>query len=148
MRIKEAGFFRDIVKGSSKSIASKSDSTLSFADALQSKSSEQDSYTQEVDQLRQEIDTAGDALMKEPTLANFKKYKDLLGQLAKRISNEAYHLEKIGGTAMNPRYFEVIKVINSEADELYKLIVSQQRDNMKVIEKVIGIKGMVVDLIT
>jgi uncharacterized protein YaaR (DUF327 family) len=39
-------------------------------------------------------------------------------------------------------------VINTEADRLYNLLLHDQRDNMAITAKVIGIKGLVVDLIT
>ena len=79
---------------------------------------------------------------------NFKNFRDQLSKLAKRITNEAYQLEKIGGTPQNPRYFEIITVINAEADRLYNLIVKENRNHLAITAKVIGIKGMVVDLIT
>ena len=106
------------------------------------------SYEQEIEELRQEIEQAGDKLEKEPTLMNFKNFRDQLSKLAKRITNEAYQLEKIGGTPQNPRYFEIITVINAEADRLYNLIVKENRNHLAITAKVIGIKGMVVDLIT
>jgi hypothetical protein len=90
----------------------------------------------------------GDKLVQEPTLANFKQFRDILSKLVKRVSNEAYRLDKFGGTPQNPRYYETITVINSEADRLYNLIVQEQRDNMAITARVIGIKGLVVDLIT
>ena len=106
------------------------------------------SYEQEVDDLRKDIEQVGEELEKEPHLGNFKKFRDLLSKLATLISNEAYRLEKTGGTAQNPRYYEIISVINTEADRLYGLIVNEQRDRMAITAKVIGIKGLVVDLIT
>jgi len=105
------------------------------------------SYEQEVDDLRKDIEQVGEELENEPHIGNFKKFRDLLSKLATRISNEAYRLEKTGGTAQNPRYYEIISVINTEADRLYGLIVNEQRDRMAITAKVIGIKGLVVDLI-
>lgn len=119
-----------------------------FASALNGKKAEFDNYDQEISSLRDEIDQAGDTLEQEPTLDNFNKFRDLLSRLAKRVNTEAYRLEKIGGTPLNPRYFEVIRVINEEADKLYKLILNEQRNRMAIIEKVIGIKGLVVNLVT
>lgn len=107
-----------------------------------------DEYDQEIQNLKKEIDAAGDKLEKEPNLNNFKNFRFLLSKLAKQISNEAYRLEKIGGTAQNPRYYEIITVINKEADELYGLLVNEQKNNMAITAKVIGIKGMIVDLVT
>jgi uncharacterized protein YaaR (DUF327 family) len=109
---------------------------------------EVDGYDREINELRKEIENAGDRLEKEPTIPNFKQFRDILSRLAKRISNEAYRLEKCGGTPQNPRYYEIITTINVEADKLYNLIICEQKNNMAIIEKVIGIKGLVVDLIT
>ncbi len=105
-------------------------------------------YDHDISELRKEIDAAGQMLEREPTLPNFKRFRELLSRLAKRISNEAYRLEKVGGTPMNPRYYEIITVIDKEADKLYQLIVSEQKDRMAITASVIGIKGLVVDLVT
>lgn len=119
-----------------------------FSKELQTKQLEVDSYDRDINQLRQEIDKAGEQLEKEPTLPNFKQFRALLSQLAKRVSNEAYRLEKVGGTPLNPRYYEVITVIDKEADKLYDLIIREQKDRMAITASVIGIKGLVVDLVT
>ena len=105
-------------------------------------------YGQDIDKLHKEIEQWGEKLENEPTIPNFKQFRDILSRLAKRISNEAYRLEKCGGTPQNPRYYETITTINIEADKLYNLIIREQKDNMAITAKVIGIKGLVVDLIT
>ena len=128
--------------------ALKSGAGSPFATELTNRRTDITTYEQEVDNLRYEIEMVGDRLAGEPTLPNFKRFRELLGQLAKRISSEAYRLEKIGGTPQNPRTFEIITIINAEADKLYNLIVSANRDSMAITAKVIGIKGLVVDLIT
>jgi len=148
MRIEDTSTLRDLEKKTSKNSPIKKLVSSLFDNELSIQQSTTSSYKQDVEQLKQEIDFYGDTLAKEPTLANFKKFRELLGQLAKRVGNEAYRLDKIGGTAHNPRYFEVITVINSEADKLYELIVNEQRNNMKITANIVGIKGLVVDLIT
>lgn len=119
-----------------------------FSSELTSIQAENDAYDHDIDDLRKEIDAAGQMLEREPTLPNFKRFRELLSRLAKRVSNEAYRLEKIGGTPMNPRYYEIITVIDKEADKLYQLIISEQKDRMAITASVIGIKGLVVDLVT
>ena len=121
--------------------------TLFSAEMLQQEN-EVERYGREIDGLRKEIEIAGDTLEKEPTIPNFKHFRDILSRLAKRISTEAYRLEKCGGTPQNPRYYEIITTINFEADKLYNLIIHEQKHNMAITAKVIGIKGLVVDLIT
>jgi uncharacterized protein len=148
MRIEEKTTLKELDKKSAKGSSIKRLVSGLFEKELAIKQTETDTYQTDVDQLKKEIDFYGDTLSREPTLANFKKFRELLGQLVKRVNSEAYRLEKIGGTALNPRYFEVIKVINSEAEQLHDLIVKEQRSNMAITAKIIGIKGLVVDLIT
>jgi uncharacterized protein YaaR (DUF327 family) len=119
-----------------------------FSAELLQQENEIDGYGREVAGLRKEIETAGEELVKEPTISNFKQFRDILSRLAKRINTEAYRLEKCGGTPQNPRYYEIITTINVEAEMLYKLIIQEQKSNMAITAKVIGIKGLVVDLIT
>lgn len=148
MRIKDTLPILDVDKNTPKSTTAKTGNTGCFAAELTQRQTESSSYEQEVDQLRKEIEHAGDSLEKEPNLANFRKFRELLSKVAKRISDQAYQLEKIRGTPQNPRYFEIIRVINTEADQIYNLLIHEQRDNMAITAKVICIKGLVVDLIT
>ncbi len=149
MKILDARPLRDIDKKNiKKGTPQKTGDSQLFAAHLTRNHQELSSYEQEVAALRYEIEQSGERLEKEPNLENFKAFRELLSRLAKRISSEAYTLEKIGGTAQNPRYYEIITVINSEADRLYHLIVHEQRNRMAITAKVIGIKGLVVDLIT
>lgn len=149
MRISDKSAIRDIDKKSDrKSSFLKGSASSLFASELTQQQAEAGSYEQEVDELRNGIEQAGEKLENEPTIANFKQFRDLLSKLAKRISSEAYRLEKIGGTHQNPRYFEIITVINTEADRLYDLIIRENRNHLAITARVINIKGMVVDLIT
>ncbi|MFA7060843.1 MAG: YaaR family protein [Pedobacter sp.] len=148
MRIKNASSLRDLdLNTKSKSTLLKEGQVL-FAKEFGLQQAEVNSYEQQIEELRKEIDQAGEKLEKEPTLSNFKYFRDQLSNLAKRITNEAYHLKKVGGTPQNPRYFEIITVINIEADRLYNLIITENKDHLAITAKVIGIKGMVVDLLT
>ena len=147
MRIKDALAIRDIGKKIDKNPAITKGSSSLFAATLEQKT-EDSSYEQEIDDLRKEIEQAGDKLQKEPTLPHFTQFRDLLSRLAKRVSAEAYRLEKVGGTPQNPRYFEIITIINAEADRLYNLIIKENKNHLAITANVINIKGMVVDLIT
>lgn len=148
MRIQDNSSLKDIEKKPRGASSVKSALSSFFADGLSKHEQEIDEYEKDVDTLRKEIEETGNKLTLEPTLPNFKQFRDLLGTLAKRISSEAYRLEKFGGTAQNPRYFEIITIINNEADKLYNLIIKENRDSIAITAKVIGIKGLVIDLVT
>ncbi len=119
-----------------------------FSSELQNKHQELSSYEQDVDFLKATLDAAGETLERSPTLDNFKKFRETLSAISKHVSGEAYRLEKIGGTPTNPRYYEIITIIDKEADKLYELIVKEQKNRIAITAAVIGIKGLVVDLTT
>jgi len=148
MRIQDSSSLRELDKNTKNSSPIKKVMNSFFADELSHQEEGVVSYQDDIETFRTEIERAGDLLTTEPTLANFKNFRDLLSKLATKVNAEAYRLEKFGGTAQNPRYYEIITVINREADSLYNLIVKENRDSMAITAKVIGIKGLVVDLVT
>ncbi|MEI6701951.1 MAG: YaaR family protein [Deltaproteobacteria bacterium] len=148
MRIQDTSSLKELEKNTKNTSLLKKGLSSFFAAELTQREDENNTHEQVVDALRKEIETAGNKLTFEPTLTNFIHFRELLSKLAKRISAEAYRLEKFGGTSQNPRYFEIITVINGEADKLYNLIIRENRDHMAITANVIGIKGLVVDLVT
>lgn len=148
MRILDSSSLQDIDKNRKSNSPMKKILNSFFADELSHHEEEIDSYQDDMATLKNGIDKAGNLLTAEPTLANLKNFRDLLSTLAKRVNAEAYRLDKFGGTPQNPRYHEIITVINREADQLYNLIVKENKDTMAITARIIGIKGLVVDLVT
>lgn len=100
----------------------------------------------EIKRLKEEVDQAGDILEREPTIANFKVFRDRIGTLARKITSDAYRIELLGGE-MGGRTHEVISVIDKEADLLYHLVMREQRDHIRIVAQILKIKGLVVDLL-
>ncbi len=148
MRIQDSSSLRELDKNTKSSSPVKKIISSFFADKLSQNEDGIASYQDDIETLRNEIDKSGTLLTSVPTLPNFKHFRDLLSRLVKKVNAEAYRLDKFGGTPQNPRYYETITVINREADNLYNLIVKENKDRMAITEKVIGIKGLVVDLVT
>jgi uncharacterized protein len=102
-------------------------------------------YAGALKRLKEEVDRAGDVLEQEPTIANFKVFRELLATLAKKVSSEAYRVE-ILGSSVGGRAHEVISVIDKEADLLYHLVMREQKDHIRIVGQILKIKGLVVDL--
>jgi uncharacterized protein YaaR (DUF327 family) len=146
MRINEKSESRSIVK-KGKGAATKgvmSPSGALFAGRLTQVAKSSSDYPGELQRLKEEIDKAGTALEQEPTIANFKVFRGLIGSLAKKVSAEAYRIELIGG-GLTGRTHEVITTIDKEADLLYHLIMREQKDHIRIVAQIIKIKGLVVD---
>ena len=148
MRINDSSSLRELDKNRKSSSPMNKMITSFFADELSHHEEKINVYQDDIDTLRSNIEKAGNLLTSEPTLANLKNFRDLLSTLAKKVNAEAYRLDKIGGTPQNPRYHEIITVIDREADQLYNLIIKENKDTMAITARIIGIKGLVVDLIT
>lgn len=102
----------------------------------------------ELKELKDAIDKAATDLDQEPTVAHFRTFRDLLSVFAKKASTEAYRVERIKSSGITPHEHELVAVINKEADELYRLIVSEQKDRLAITGKIMRIKGLVVDFLT
>lgn len=150
MRISNKTSVNDPRKGNQTSASKRSSDGLFslFSSELKARQHDTEQYEQSISELRDELEGVGKTLEQDPTILNFKRFRGLLSKLAKQVSGEAYRLEKIGGTPSNPRYYEIITVIDKEADKLYELIVKEHKDRMAITASVIGIKGLVVDLVT
>ena len=109
---------------------------------------ELDTYEQQLQDLKDEIDRAGNDLEREPTVANFRTFRDLIATLAKTVTANAYRLERVGGTTLNPRCFEIVTVIDREADNLLRLIMTENKDRLKITNKILELKGLIVDFLT
>ena len=143
-------------KSESRSIAKKGKGTAAkgvggssvplFAGRLTAVTKSSSDYPGELQRLKEEIDKAGAVLEQEPTIVNFKAFRELIGSLAKKVTAEAYRIELVGG-GFTGRTHEVMTVIDKEADLLYHLIMREQKDHIRIISQIIKIKGLVVDFL-
>jgi uncharacterized protein len=120
--------------------------TALFAGRLTQVAKASTDYPEELHQLKEEIDKAGDVLEQEPTIANFKIFRDLIGAMAKKVTSQAYRMELVGG-GFTGRTHEVMTVIDKEADLLYHLVMREQKDHIRIIAQIVKIKGLVVDFL-
>ncbi len=65
-------------------------------------------------------------------------------QLSRKVLSTAYKLE-LQSSPASSRCHEIISVIDREADELYRLIIAEQKDHIKITSKIAELKGLVVN---
>ncbi|SNB47087.1 YaaR family protein [Geobacter sp. DSM 9736] len=119
-----------------------------FATRLSARVAELQDVGLELHELKEEIDRAAVTLDREPTVANFRAFRDLLSSFAKKASSQAYRVERVRSSGITPHEHELVAVIDREADELYRLIVSEQKDRIAITGKIVRIKGIVVNFLT
>lgn len=117
-----------------------------FSQILSVEETEFTDYKVELESLRQEIEEAGSALEEEPSLAEFNKFRDLIRSLTKKVSKEAYKLKTVG--IITRKQYTVIATIDKELNDLYKLVMSEQKNRIAIASKVVKLKGLVIDVLS
>lgn len=116
-----------------------------FAGKLIISENDIDEYRMEVEELKRQIDEAGDALDKEPNMSNFKKFRALLTAITKKVTTEALRVEQVFGTQLNPQCYEMVRIVDQKADELYQLVLSEHKDRIKITSAIMELRGLVVN---
>ncbi len=95
--------------------------------------------------LKERVLAAGDMLEKDPSMANFRTYRELIGQFAKKATAIAYRVDvqtdRLGGRA-----HDVVVTIDKEVDGLYHLVMGGERNRIQIAAKILSIKGIIVKL--
>jgi uncharacterized protein YaaR (DUF327 family) len=99
----------------------------------------------ELEDLREELEDVGENLENQPTLSNYRAFRDLIGKFAKKATAVAYRLEKKTGKRSSWT-IEIVTIIDKAADELYHLVMQGQMNHIRIASKIAGIKGMIVQI--
>jgi hypothetical protein len=99
----------------------------------------------ELQYLRDELQDVGDCFEKEPTLAKYRIYRELLRKFAKKATSLAYRIEKkpIG---LSNRTVEIVAIIDQKADELYHLVMQGQWNRLQVASRISNINGLLIQI--
>lgn len=97
----------------------------------------------ELEDIREELQDMGDSFEKEPTLANFRVFRELIARFARKATSLAYRIDKITSNGPN-RILEVVSIIDKNADELYHMVMEGQRDRICIAGRIANINGMIV----
>jgi uncharacterized protein YaaR (DUF327 family) len=89
----------------------------------------------------------GDVIKSRMDLKEVQRYKELLTELLYEAGN-AFAFEKQDKLDSwgRPRSLAIIKTINAKADDMTKEILKEQRDNIRVLELVDELRGLILDL--
>jgi uncharacterized protein YaaR (DUF327 family) len=99
----------------------------------------------ELEDLRDELQGMGENFEKEPNIANFRVFRELIGRFARKATSLAYRVEKMKSNGPD-RILEIVAIIDRSADELYHLVMEGQRDRFFIASRIANINGMIVSL--
>lgn len=127
----------------------KSEKINSFSNVLKAKQVE--TKNKEIFSLVTSLDHLGDQLKKTPTLEIYNRYRNQIKNIIKLIVPKAVGLKR---TFTRPnvqnlmgKEFHILNVIDQELDSLLKMIKEKEKNRLVLVDKVIGIKGLIIDLL-
>jgi uncharacterized protein YaaR (DUF327 family) len=97
----------------------------------------------ELEEIKDELQDMGTSFEEEPSLANFRIFRELIGRFARKALSLAYRLERLKGDRPGSIH-EIVSIIDRNADELYRLVMDEQRDRLCLAARIAKINGMIV----
>ncbi len=108
-----------------------------------------DTQDEKLRELAKTIVEQGERFSKKIDLSELKAYKRMIAEFmdeavktSSKFSKESF-LDRRG----RHRVYATIKNVNKELDELTKEVLKSERDNIKVLQSVEDIRGMILDII-
>jgi uncharacterized protein YaaR (DUF327 family) len=124
----------------------KSSPTESLKDSLQESIKKE--LRKQLSRMLVDIEEEGKVMVKRRTLDSVLKYKSLVKSFLDLLVKNIYHLsEKVN---LNPRgkqnILVAIESIDKSLEDLLKLVLNKEIDNLRILEKVGEIQGLLIDL--
>lgn len=112
---------------------------------------DRDLDTDLLEDLIDEIHEFGEVLKEVPTLENIKKYRQSVSNFMKYIVKNTLDTDTAVSAGLNPlkkqKRYIIIKVIDDNLEQLAAGILQNQLDQLKILEKIDEINGLIVDLL-
>jgi len=121
-------------------------SRATFGDTLK-RTEEQDLETR-LNKLMSQIEKQGEQLAKTMDVKELRNYKKLISEFMNEVVNNALKFTKHSHFDRRGRHkiYAVVKKVNAKLEELSREVLKEERDNIKILESIGSIKGMLLDL--
>jgi len=95
-----------------------------------------------------EIDRQGKRLAERVDISEFAKYRKLIKNFVDYVVSNSYDFNKESsfGARGRHRIFATVKTIDGKLDAMAKEILSGQADNIKILDEIGEIRGLILDM--
>lgn len=106
-------------------------------------------YQKYLEDLKDKIFRQGETIKHKADISEFMQYRRLIAELLEITAGNAYACTKTSSFDAKGRrnIFVLIKMVNTRLDEMAQEILSEQRDNIRLLEMVDDIRGLLVDIL-
>ena len=127
------------ISSDTKSVSSKMDFSQNFSFARQQKSEQQ------LKDMMDDIKKKGNRLSITKCFSDVKSYKNLIKQYLDSVLKHMYEIKK-DISFWQTQYFITVNTVDKKLEELTQLLLSQEKDNLKVANTIDEISGLIVDI--
>ncbi len=107
-------------------------------------------YKGRLDQLAEQIFLQGKKVKKKVDIRELMSYKRLISEFLNEFMDNSYKFSKQSTLDRRGRYrvYSIIKKINRGLDNLTEDILNGQKDNLRILQQLDDIRGLILDLLT
>ncbi|MBD5559234.1 MAG: YaaR family protein [Clostridia bacterium] len=105
-------------------------------------------YIKRIEGLVQDIERQGAKLAERADMAEMQKYREMITSLMNETVSNGFAFTKEGKIGVNGRskIFAMIRTVNEKLDSMTKKILSDEKDNINLLDDVDDIRGLLVDM--
>lgn len=117
-----------------------------FGDTLR-KTEEQD-LTTRLNRLMSDIEKQGEHLARGMDIKELKNYKMLVAEFMNEVVNNSLKFSKQSHFDRRGRHkvYALVKKVNAKIEELSREFLKEEKDNIKILESIGNIKGLLLDM--
>jgi len=106
-------------------------------------------YQKYIEELKKKIFSQGENIKKKADISEFMEYRRLIAELLEVAAGNAYACTKTSAFDAKGRrnVFVLIKMVNARLDEMAQEILSEQKDNIHLLEMVDDVRGLLLDIL-
>lgn len=108
-----------------------------------------DACRERIAELVEEVTRQGKVLSGRADIREFVKYRELISDLMHDVVSNAYAFSKQNAFDARGRHriYAVVHKVNAKLDELAKEVLKEQQDNLRILENIEDIRGLLVDML-
>jgi len=102
----------------------------------------------ELDELIEKIDEVGEKFAKNPIPENLNEYKSLIKSFLEKVTNKIYKIKErmCSRFFIKQKIYITVEKVNKELEELTKMVLENQAENINLMAKIEEIRGLLIDL--
>jgi uncharacterized protein len=101
-----------------------------------------------LNKLLERITEQGELIARRRDINDVKKYRELVTKFLDEATHSAYQSEKDGAFDSRGRFkeYSVVRKVNAEVENLTRQVLDDQKENLKILEQLGTIRGLLIDL--